>query len=149
MRKILFLSFLVFSFGYSQNKQVLYDFNGLPQTLLLNPGSKVTNKYHVGIPLLSQISLQAGFTGFSAYDIFADNGIPINDKIRAAVNNFGKSEFVTINEQLEILSGGFELPNKSYLSFGYYQEFDFLAKIPKDVIDLFYENGHFKTRANL
>ena len=94
MRKLVLISFLVCAFGYAQNKQVLYDFASLPQTLLLNPGAEVGHKFHVGLPLLSQLSVQAGFTGFSVYDIFADDGIDINDKIRNAfsansfINNF-------------------------------------------------------------
>ncbi|WP_372795503.1 DUF5723 family protein [Lutibacter sp.] len=141
MRKLVLVSFLVCAFGYAQNKQVLYDFASLPQTLLLNPGAEVDYKFHVGLPLLSQLSVQAGFTGFSVYDIFADDGIDINDKIRNAVNNYGTTEFMTFNEQLEVLSGGFRLKNDSYLSFGYYQELDFLAKIPRDIVDLFYDGN--------
>ncbi|MFA5297413.1 MAG: DUF5723 family protein [Lutibacter sp.] len=141
MRKLLMLIFLVFSVGYAQNKQVLYDFSGLPQTLLLNPGAEVSYKSHVGMPFLSQISFQSGFTGFSTYDIFADNGIDINVKIRAALAKYRKTEFVAVNQQLEILSGGFRLPNKNYLSFGYYEEFEALAKIPKELVDLYYEGN--------
>ncbi|MDP3358635.1 MAG: DUF5723 family protein [Lutibacter sp.] len=143
MRKYSLIIFLllVFAIGYTQNKQVLYDFAGLPQTLLLNPGAEVENKFHVGMPLFSQVSAQGGFTGFSTYDIFADNGIDINDKIKAAVNKYGTAEFVAFNQQLELLSGGFRLPNNDYLSFGFYEEVDFLAKIPRDMVDLFYEGN--------
>jgi hypothetical protein len=141
MRKLSFFLFLLYAIGYTQNKQVLYDFAGLPQTLLLNPGAEVNQKFHIGMPLFSQLSVQGGFTGFSTYDIFADNGIDINNKIRKAVNNFGKTEFMAFNQQLEVLSCGYRLPNNNYLSFGYYQEFDFLAKIPRDMVDLFYEGN--------
>lgn len=141
MRKITILFCFVSIIISAQNKQILYDFAKLPQTLLLNPGAEVSNKFHVGVPLLSQVSFNAGFTGFSAYDVFADNGVHINDKIKAVVNNFNTAEFAMVNEQLDVINAGFMLPNKSYLSFGYYQEFDFLSKIPKDLVDLFY-NGN-------
>ena len=141
MRKLLWLNFLIFSIAYAQNKQVLYDFAGLPQTLLLNPGSVVDLQFHVGLPAFSQVSIQGGFTGFSAYDIFADDGRSIEDKLDEAFDTYGKTEFVAINQQVELLNGGFQLPNKSYLSFGFYQEFDFLAKIPKDIVELYY-NGN-------
>jgi hypothetical protein len=141
MRKLSFFIFLLYAIGYTQNKQVLYDFAGLPQTLLLNPGAEVNQKFHIGMPLLSQLSVQGGFTGFSTYDIFVDNGIDINDKIKKAVNNFGKTEFVAINQQLEVFNGGLRLKNNNYLSFGYYQEFDFLAKIPRDLVDLYYDGN--------
>lgn len=142
MRKCSLIIFLlVFAIGYTQNKQVLYDFAGMPQTLLLNPGAEVENKFHVGLPLFSQVSVQGGFTGFSTYDIFADNGIDINDKIKAAVNKYGTAEFFAFNQQFEVLSGGFRLPNNDYLSFGFYEEVDILAKIPHDMVDLFYEGN--------
>jgi len=141
MKNISFLFFLAFLIGNGQNKQVLYDFAGLPQTLLVNPGAEVNNEFYFGLPLFSQIAVQGGFTGFSAYDIFADDGTNINLKIQKVVEGFGKSEFVEVNEQIEGLSGGLRLNEKNYLSFGYYQEFNFLTKIPRDVIDLIYEGN--------
>jgi len=141
MRKLVILSFLVCTVTHSQNKQILYDLSSLPQTLLLNPGAEVNHKMHIGMPLLSQLSFQAGFTGFSVYDIFADDGIDINEKIRNAINNYGTSEFMSLNQQLEVLSVGLRLRNNLFLSFGYYQEFDYITKIPRDIVDLFYEGN--------
>ncbi len=141
MRKIIFLIFLVFTLGYSQNKQLLYDFHELPQTLLLNPGAEFSSKFHIGFPLLSKIDFQAGSSGFSAYDIFNDDGVNINTKIKKVIDNFGKSEVFTLNQQLEVLSAGYKLPNSSYLSFGYYQELDIVFRLPKDMVDLFYDGN--------
>jgi len=141
MKNLAFTVFLIFSIGNAQNKQILYDFAGLPQTLLVNPGAEISNKFYVGFPLFSQVAVQGGFTGFSAYDIFADDGVNINTKISVAIQGFGKSEFTELNQQLEVLSGGFQLNEKMYLSFGYYQEATVLAKIPRDVIDLLYEGN--------
>jgi hypothetical protein len=43
---------------------------------------------------------------------------------------------LAINEQVELFNGGFKLgdwfENKGYVSFGMYQEFDFLMYMPKD-----------------
>lgn len=141
MKNLAFIVFLIFSIANAQNKQILYDFAGLPQTLLVNPGAEISNKFYVGFPLFSQVAVQGGFTGFSAYDIFADDGVNINTKISDAIQEFGKSEFTELNQQLEVLSGGFQLNEKMYLSFGYYQEATVLAKIPRDVIDLLYEGN--------
>lgn len=141
MRKLIYLFLFISMQSIAQNKQVLYDFNNLPQTLLLNPGAEVFNQFHIGFPLLSQVSFQGGFTGFTTYDIFANNGIPINDKIRKAINKFGTAEFFEVNQQLEVINAGYRLKNNSYLSFGYYEEFNALAKIPRDLVDLFYEGN--------
>jgi hypothetical protein len=141
MKKIIFLFLYISIQSVAQNKQILYDFNNLPQTLLLNPGAEVYNKYHIGFPLFSQISFQGGFTGFSTYDIFANNGVPINDKIRNAINKYGNAEFIETNQQLEVINVGYRLKNNSYLSFGFYEEFNALVKIPRDLVDLFYEGN--------
>ncbi|MDG2432719.1 DUF5723 family protein [Flavobacterium sp.] len=138
MRKIyitLLLSCFVTSF--SQNKQLLYNFTAIPQSLMTNPGADVKYKYYFGVPLLSGISVQAGSSGFSAYDLFANNGIDFNTKLRNVVYNASRNDILTINEQIELFSGGFKLgdwmKNKGYISFGMYQEFDFVSYVPKDI----------------
>jgi len=146
MKKIIYIFFGFSLLSSAQNKQILYDFNNLPQTLLLNPGAEVHNQSHVGIPFLSQVAFQAGFTGFSTYDIFANDGVPINDKIRKAINKYGNAEFLEANQQLEVINAGFRLKNNDYVSFGYYEEFNALAKIPRDVVDLFYEGNSIINR---
>lgn len=41
MRIVIFFIGLWGCFGYSQNKETLYDFTDLPQSLLLNPGTDI------------------------------------------------------------------------------------------------------------
>ena len=147
MKALLVLCLCIFSLGYGQNKEILYDFDRLPQTLLLNPGAEVPYQFHAGMPLFSQVSVQAGFTGFSTYDIFAVNNLTINQKIQNAISNYGHTEFTTANEQIDLINAGFRLKNGSYLSFGLYEESDFLVKIPRDVINLFYEGNSIVGKA--
>ena len=59
----------------AQNKQLLYDFYEIPQSLLLNPGVKTPYKWHSGVPLLSAFSFQAGSSGITVSDLFANDGI--------------------------------------------------------------------------
>lgn len=122
--------------GLAQNKQVLYNFTSVPQSLLVNPGADVSYKYYFGIPLLSGISVNIGSSSFSAYDLFANNGVDFNTKLRNAVNKASKNDIISVNEQIELFSGGFKLgglENKGYLSFGVYQEADFFMYVPKDL----------------
>ncbi len=129
---ILFISW----FSFSQNKQILYGFSEIPQSLLLNPGGEVKNDWYFGIPLLSHIHANIGSSGSTVYDIFADDGVDFNTKLRNAINSMNSTDFMRINQQLDIFSGGFAFGNtyekKAYLSFGLYQEFNFLAYFPKD-----------------
>ncbi|MFB3388816.1 DUF5723 family protein [Flavobacterium sp. LAR06] len=136
MRKAYLILMLSLQFVcFSQNRQLLYNFTSIPQASLVNPGADVSYKYYFGIPVLSGISANVGSSSFSAYDLFANNGVDFNDKVRKIVNNSSNKDKAQVNEQLELFSGGFRIggeDSQSYISFGAYQEFDFLMYVPKD-----------------
>lgn len=137
MKKIILIFVLVATLNcYSQNKQILYNFTSVPQSLMTNPGADFKYDWYFGVPLLSGISANVGSSGFSAYDLFADNGVDFNVKLREAVFSSTRKDRVAINEQIEIFNGGFKITGQetdSYVSFGMYQEFDLLSYVPKDL----------------
>ena len=137
MRKLILFFFLFLAIGgFSQNKQILYNFTSVPQSLMTNPGADFKYDWYAGVPLLSGISANVGSSGFSAYDLFADNGVDFNVKLRNAVFSTTRKDKVAINEQIEIFNGGFKISGEesdSYMSFGMYQEFDMLSYVPKDI----------------
>jgi hypothetical protein len=131
---------------FSQNKQILYGFSEIPQSLLLNPGGKVNNDWYFGLPLLSHIHVNASSSGVTVYDLFADNNVDFNTKLRNAVNGMSANDFFSMNEQLEIFSVGFNIGNKfqanKYLSLGMYQELDVIGYFPKDYAILALEGNY-------
>lgn len=139
-KSISFICFLLlFVSTYSQNKQILYDFTGVAQSLMLNPGSDVNYKFYIGIPFLSGFSTHAGVSGFSASDLFLKDGVDFNDKFESFLSSMKNTDFAAINQQVELVSGGFAIgkeKKRGYLSFGMYQELDFFAFFPKDIIAL-------------
>ncbi len=125
----------------AQNKQILYDFVEIPQALMLNPGMQTSYNWHAGIPLLSGVAVQAATSGLSVNDIFANDGLDINDKVRdRAVLGLDKSDDVTGTYQIEILSGGFRNKNRpqDYYSFGAYHEGYVINYWPRDLAELGY-----------
>lgn len=142
MRKIILLKCLfalisIKTFG--QNKQILYNFTTIPQSMMTNPGADVSYKFYFGVPFMSGFSANVGSTGFSAYDLFAANGVDFTTKLRTVVNATTNKDKVVINEQLELFNGGFRLgerDNYTYLSFGMYQELDAIVYVPKDPLTL-------------
>ncbi len=136
MRKLMLIFVLLLSINcFSQNKQILYNFTSVPQSMMTNPGSDVQYKWFVGIPFLSGFSANVGSSSFSAYDLFANNGVDFNTKLRNVVFSTSRNDKLALNEQLEIFSGGFKLGDwqqNSYFSFGMYQELDVLTYMPKD-----------------
>ena len=138
---VLIVSFLIGLNSFSQNKQVLYDFAGLPQTLLLNPGLEIDYKFHIGVPLLSGFSSEIGSTGFSLSEIFAVNNNTITDKISAVLNKIDANDYLKVNTQIEVFSAGFRFDKKTYVSFGLYQELDAIGYLPKDAFTLINEGN--------
>ncbi len=140
--------------SFSQNKQILYNFTSVPQSLLSNPGADVKYKFYFGVPFLSGISANIGSSGFSAYDLFANNGVDFNTKLRDVVATASRNDKMVINEQIEIFNGGFKVgdwQDHGYVSFGMYQEFDFLGYVPKDlaVLALYGNKDYLGKRFNL
>ncbi|MGY0408177.1 MAG: DUF5723 family protein, partial [Polaribacter sp.] len=137
MRNILSFFLVILAIrSFSQNKQVLYDFAELPQTLLLNPGAETNYKYHIGVPFLSGISMELGTKGFVLSDIFSVNKKSINQKIAAFLKKTSVRDHAKIDSQIEILSGGFRYDAKTYFSFGFYEKLSGIAYNPKDILNL-------------
>lgn len=137
MKKAYLILMVAFQLScFSQNKELLYNFTAIPQASLVNPGADVSYKFYFGIPILSGVSANLGSNSFSAYDLFANNGVDFNDKVRNIINHSSNKDKTQVNQQLELFSGGFRVGGKesqSYISFGAYQEFDFLMYFPKDL----------------
>ena len=101
IKRLLPLLFIVFAIKtYSQNKQLLYGFAELPQSLLLNPGAETNYKLHVGVPLLSGFSSEFGATGFTISDLFIADNRPINDKVSEVLNKVTTKDHIKINTQI-------------------------------------------------
>ncbi|GAA4271329.1 DUF5723 family protein [Aquimarina gracilis] len=144
MRAILFLCISLWSFSFfCQNKEVLYDFTDLPQSLMLNPGAEINFKFHTGVPFLSQIHINAGLRGASIYDIFADDGRDINEKIEITLNNLTSNDYLTVTQQLELVNFGWRSKrnDRIYFSGGIYQELDAIGYFPKDFAVLAYQGN--------
>ena len=162
--RILALIVLMASCSFAQNKQLIYGFSEIPQALMLNPGGQVKYSGFFGIPMLSHIHVNSGTSGITIYDLFADNGVDFNIKLQNAIYNSKPRNFATINEQIEIFSGGFALGSmfekNEYLSFGLYQELDAIGYFPKDYavlalegnqnnINRVFDAGHLKASAEV
>jgi len=139
------ISFFFIAFGLSvsiaQNKQVLYGLEEVPQALMLNPGVKVPQKSHFGIPFLSQIHVNGGASGVTTFDIFGKSSVDINTRIRNKIFEMSEKDFFTVTQQLELLNFGWRSEAEIYYSGGIYQELDFIAYFPRDLAILAWEGN--------
>ncbi|WP_373517263.1 DUF5723 family protein [Pricia sp.] len=145
-----------------QNKQLLYDFTEIPQAGMINPGMETDFQWYSGVPALSGLMLQAGSSGISVNDIFANDGININDKFRdRAVFGMKPTDELSGTFQIEFLNFGFRGQNPDvFYSAGMYLEGDAIGYWFKDYAILAFEGnadrlnqrfdvGHLKTRGEL
>ncbi|WP_027078336.1 DUF5723 family protein [Maribacter antarcticus] len=140
---VFLLSLLFYASLAAQNKQVLYDFNDIPQALMVNPGMETDFQWYAGLPLLSGISGYAGTNGIAINDIFADDGLDINDKVRdLMVNGLTTRDEFSQALQIDLFSGGFRSPYSDiFYSFGAYLEMDNILYWPKDYAILAFDGN--------
>jgi len=137
---VILVGFMLASPLLGQNNQVLYGLEEVPQALLLNPGSKVPQKKHFGIPLLSKFHLNGGASGVSVHDIFQEGG-DINERIGQKIAEMDEKDFFTAHEQLVLLDIGWRSAEEIYYSGGVYQELDFILYFPADLAKLAWEGN--------
>lgn len=142
MRNLLLLLFALWvSSVYTQNKQLLYGMADIPQSLLLNPGGKIPQKIHAGIPFLSQIHFNGGSSGVTVHDIFGNSNEDINTRIRNKIFELSNRDFFSVTQQLELINFGWLAKNKIYFSGGIYEELDFILYFPRDLAILAWEGN--------
>lgn len=145
-----------------QNKQLLYDFTEIPQAGMINPGMETDFQWYSGVPTLSGVMLQAGSSGISVNDIFADDGLDINEKVQQrAVFGMKPTDELSGTFQMEFLNFGFRSKDPDiFYSAGMYLEGDAIGYWFRDYAILAFEGnadrlnhrfdiGHLKTRGEL
>ena len=135
---LLVFGLLIYSLVNSQNKQIMFGFGEMPNTLMINPGAETNFRYHVGIPALSGFSFAIGASEGKLADLFLKDNTAFSTKFENLNEKLTNRDFLSFNLQIDILNGGYRLDEKTYLSFGLYQEIDFIGYYPKDIAELLY-----------
>jgi len=138
MKKIVLLVFLISAISLKSQQKLAFSFAESPQTLLLNPGAETNFRSHYGIPMLSDVSFDIGITGFKLNDLFSNDSRTFRARFEAVLNKINATDYLSFNTKIDVLNIGFRLDKKTYLSFGFYEEIDFISYLPKDFIELFY-----------
>lgn len=127
--------------AYGQNKQLLYGFAEMPNTLMVNPGAETNFRFHAGIPVLSGLSFNIGSSKATISDLFLNDNGNFTNKFKNLIGKLSERDFLDLNTTVEVLNGGYRLNEKMYLSFGLYQEIDFIGYYPDDIVSLLF-NGN-------
>ena len=145
----IYILFFILAITSSINaqQQLSFSFGEIPQNLMLNPGAETNFKSHYGIPVFSNLSFKAGFTGFTLADLFLNDSRDFNLKFEEVLNKIDSDDYININTVVEVLSAGLRIDDKTYVSFGFYEELDLITYFPKDITELvYYGNEPFLNR---
>ncbi|MBT6377764.1 MAG: hypothetical protein HOJ72_05885 [Flavobacterium sp.] len=147
MKKYILFFILAITSSINAQQQLLFSFGEIPQNLMLNPGAETNFKSHYGIPVFSNLSFKAGFTGFTLADLFLNDSRDFNLKFEEVLNKIDSDDYININTVVEVLSAGLRIDDKTYVSFGFYEELDLITYFPKDITELvYYGNEPFLNR---
>jgi len=139
MRVLLFfISIFVNLISFGQAAVGIYDFSNIPQTNLLNPAYKSENKWHIALPMLGNHQVFGGSSGVVLNDVFANNNVPIEEKLKTSMYNMSANDVFLAQQTAEIINIGYHYKDY-YLSFGIYEELNIFSNFPKDLSELFYE----------
>ncbi len=144
IRLFFFIALLGGTSIYAQNRQLLYDFYEIPQSLMVNPGVKTSEKWHTGIPFISGLAFQGGTSGVTVNDLFANDGIDFTTKVRERVlDAMSHRDDFSTTSQIDGFNVGFRSGNRpdDYYSFGVYGETDIIVYWPKDLAILGFEGN--------
>ncbi len=135
-RKSLLLGLLIVSFLplNAQNSINTYDFSALPQSLCNNPAYDMPRDFYVSFPL-THLSVDAGSSGVTLWDVFQDNNIPIDTKLKEAVYQMTSKDAFLMNQKNELFNVGYRIHNGVFLSFGFYEELDLYAIFLKALLN--------------
>ncbi|HIP47460.1 MAG TPA: hypothetical protein EYG92_00625 [Lutibacter sp.] len=142
-----FISYLVIFLGftslYSQNNIPLFDFANAPQTLLLNPAYDIEAQYHVTIPFFGGNKISIESSGITAYDLFANNSTPFQDKVQNTIYQLTDKDFLLTNQKMELIHIGQRIRKDLYISYGLYEELDLFMSFPVELLKLPFEGTSF------
>ncbi|MBT5289475.1 MAG: hypothetical protein HOL35_04800 [Flavobacterium sp.] len=147
MKKYILFFILAITSSINAQQQLSFSFGEIPQNLMLNPGAETNFKSHYGIPVFSNLSFRAGFTGFTLADLFLNDSRDFNLKFEEVLNKIDSDDYININTVVEVLSAGLRIDDKTYVSVGFYEELDLITYFPKDITELvYYGNEPFLNR---
>lgn len=143
IQKILGVVFFLCSahFINAQNNYILYGFDGVPQSVSLNPALKPDASLFIGLPVISNVDVSLLNTEGSYSDFYTREAgsnvdkLDLSNVIKAG-NQVGISR-VLINEDL--LFVGFKIKS-SFLTFGVSQRLSFLLKANNDMFKLIWNS---------
>lgn len=138
---------LLFMVGNVKAQQdfTFYNFNDVPQSAYSNPSNQFNGKFYIGIPILSSNYYSLSNSGFAYSDAVKKNGDSLLLDFNSLIAELEEENFTSFNAQIELLSFGIALGNRTQLNFNVTEHVNFRFNYTRDFVRFIYEgNGSFE-----
>ncbi|TAL61585.1 MAG: OmpA family protein [Bacteroidetes bacterium] len=139
----LFLFFILSVQNLSaQQDLTLYNMEMIPQRMYQNPALKPFASVNIGLPAISSEYLNIVNSGFKYTQLIrrrADDSLYVD--MDNLISKLGKKNYLMASVQPDILSFGFQVKKKNYISFNITEKVNFLFKYPKTFIEFLWKGN--------
>lgn len=134
------------SSSFAQMSSTLYFMEQNPLINNLNPSFQPIDKMYIGVPALSMISVNAGNSKLSFDDIYVPRNIngknttvlflhpEAQGEIKNLIERMGPRDRVFADYNLQLISFGMRIKDKSYISFSLNNKADINVTIPRQLL---------------
>jgi len=131
---------------HAQFNAVEYDFTANAGVLQTNPGAAYPYKKLFGVPLLNNVNLFAGNTGFTLYEVLAP-GSNFEQKVQKTVNQLSDSDYVLLHYRHDLFSYGWGSNFEAFKYIGLYWELNHITYTPASLLKLgLYGNANYMNK---
>lgn len=127
----------------AQSDLMLYNFNGVAQSMHLNPAMPQQTKFWIGLPVLSGYNLSYHNNSFSLIDVF-ETGTNINDNLAQVTARLDEQSHMAIHSSIDLFGLGFST-KKGFFTAGANQVVDFRMDMPRELFQLLFSQDQTLT----
>lgn len=127
---------------FAQQDLTLYNMEMIPQRMYQNPALKPFASVNIGLPAISSQYFNVVNSGFKYSQLIrkrADDSLYVD--MDNMISKLGKKNYIMASAQPDLISFGFRVKKKNYISFNITEKVNFLFKYPKTFIEFLWKGN--------
>ncbi len=127
---------------FAQQDLTLYNMEMIPQRMYQNPALKPFASVNIGLPVISSEYFNIVNSGFKYKQLIrrrADDSLYVD--MDNMISKLGKKNYIMASAQPDLISFGFRVKKKNYISFNITEKVNFLFKYPKSFIEFLWKGN--------
>lgn len=118
----------------AQQNFTLYNMGMVPQRMYMNPALVHSNKFYIGLPVISSVYFNFSNSGFKYSDLIRHNGDSLYVDFDNMLGKLSDKNYISTAVNIDLLSFGFRV-KKNYFSFNATEKINFRFRYPKKFME--------------